>query len=188
MCHVKARADILNTGCCNGSPGYVKQSTTIYWLSSWNQNRKKNFLRFPCYYSAPYKNYLNKNSTFRRSITIHHFRIYWINSYNTWLHFTIPCNTYALIFLVLARSHVLSPPSVVASSDPVLWTDPLTTTDHTHSTNLLPTLLWTTSFSNTLQLLESSYGILCHLQPSSSDYSAGILTRNCLSLMSVPGH
>jgi hypothetical protein len=28
---------------------------------------------------------------------------------------------------------------------------------------------------------ESSYGILCHLQPSSSNYSAGILTRNCLT-------
>jgi hypothetical protein len=55
---------------------------------------------------------------------------YWINSYNTWLHFTVPCNTHALIFLVLVRSHVLSPPSVVASSAPILWTDPLMTTDH----------------------------------------------------------
>jgi hypothetical protein len=38
------------------------------------------------------------------------------HSYNTWLHFTVPCNTHAPIFLVLMRSHVLSPLSVVASS------------------------------------------------------------------------
>jgi hypothetical protein len=35
--------------------------------------------------------------------------IYWINSYNTWLHFTVPCNTHALIILVLVWFHVLSP-------------------------------------------------------------------------------
>jgi hypothetical protein len=56
--------------------------------------------------------------------------IYWISSYNTWSHFTVPCNTHALIFLALVRSHVLSPLSIVASSDRVLWTDPLTMTDH----------------------------------------------------------
>jgi hypothetical protein len=38
------------------------------------------------------------------------------HSYNMWLHFTVPCNTHSLIFLVLVRSHVLSPLSVVASS------------------------------------------------------------------------
>jgi hypothetical protein len=29
--------------------------------------------------------------------------------------------------------------------------------------------------------MENSYGILCHLQPSSSNYLAGILTHNCLT-------
>jgi hypothetical protein len=45
------------------------------------------------------------------------------HSYNTWLHFKVPCDTHALIFLVLVRSHVLSPLSFVASSaESVLFT------------------------------------------------------------------
>jgi hypothetical protein len=43
--------------------------------------------------------------------------IYWINSYNTWLHFTVSCNTHALIFLVLVGSHVLSPLSWPPNQD-----------------------------------------------------------------------
>jgi hypothetical protein len=43
------------------------------------------------------------------------------HSYNTWLHFTVPSNTHALVFLVLVRSNVLSPLSVSFLS----WVSPL---------------------------------------------------------------
>jgi hypothetical protein len=37
--------------------------------------------------------------------------------YNTWLHFTVPCNTHALIFLVLVWSQLLSPLSWPPNQD-----------------------------------------------------------------------
>jgi hypothetical protein len=72
-------------------------------------------------------------------------------------------------------------PSSSNYSAAILIRNCLTGTANRHLTGNTWSLLWITSFSNTLQILENSYDILCHLQPSSSNYSAGILTRNCLT-------
>jgi hypothetical protein len=85
-----------------------------------------------------------------------------------WLHFTVPCNTHALIFLALVRSHVLLPLSVVASSaESLLFTANSATTVAASARSLYSPpdtySLAATAGSRRLQLLHSTSQLNCSL-------------------------